>query len=92
MRPLHGAPKPLVLTGFFVNWLTCLTGLLRSQAGLESRVPTIVWKAAMPRVPCLLEMSDGSRLTLRRAAEREFIDNKTSMITDEDPLRGLLFT
>ena len=27
----------------------------------------------------------------RRVTKREFIDYKTSMITDEDPLRGLLF-
>ena len=41
---------------------------------------------------------EGESLALRlqrvlqsRVSERECIDYKTSMITDEDPLRGLLF-
>ena len=32
-----------------------------------------------------------SQLPLYLSDTREFIDYKTSMITDEDPLRGLLF-
>ena len=30
-------------------------------------------------------------LITKQLNEREFIDYKTSMITDDDPLRGLLF-
>ena len=44
-----------------------------------------------------LSVPETQHVILRKAGQpdeaelREFIDYKTSMITDEDPLRGLLF-
>ena len=78
----------------FLRWKSSTQYIDGEQAELGIQESEMIQKSVGRWREDLLESHLPQRLDLRHRAvpcERELIDYKTIMITDEDPLRGLLF-